>query len=303
MKKVLLTGASGFIGRHCIPLLISHGYEVHAITSKEVPPNQPSVKWHSLNLLETKAVDSFMAEVKPTHLLHLAWDVMPGKYLTASENLPWVQASLNLILNFQQQGGQRVVIAGTCFEYDWQYGYCKESITPLVPNTFYGTCKHSLQTILAAFAQQTQLSSAWGRIFFLYGPHEYPQRLVSSVINALLKNQPAKCSHGNQIRDFLHVQDVASAFVALLDSEITGAVNIASGIPVTLKSVIFEIANLIGNPELVQLGAISSPPNEPHLLVGDIGRLENEIKWQPKYSLSQGLQHTISWWKSENIHA
>jgi len=299
MKKVLLTGATGFIGRHCIPLLIQQGYEVHAITSKTTPPNQPLIKWHCIDLLETKVVASFIAELKPTYLLHLAWYTIPSKYWTATENLEWVQASLNLLFNFHRHGGQRVVMAGSCAEYDWQYGYCKEDITPLVPNTLYGTCKHSLQTILTAFAQQNQLSWAWGRIFFLYGPHEYPQRLVSSVINALLKNQPAKCSHGNQIRDFLHVQDVASAFVALLDSEVIGAVNIASGIPVTLKSVIFEIANLIGNPELVQLGAISSPTNEPHLLVADISRLENEVKWQPQHSLSQGLIQTVSWWSKQ----
>lgn len=301
MKRVLLTGATGFIGRRCQPLLLANGYEVHAVSSRLPQETCSDVYWHQANLLDFSQVPMLIADVLPTHLLHFAWYAEPGKYWTALENFHWVQASLGLLQEFYSHGGGRVVMAGTCAEYDWKYGYCSERITPLAPATLYGTCKHSLQTMLDVFSKETGLSSAWGRIFFLYGPHEHPARLISSVICALLQGQPARCSHGNQIRDFLHVEDVADAFVALLESDVMGPVNIASGEPVVLKDVVYKIADTLGKRDLVQLGAIPAQDNEPRVLIADFHRLSDEVGWQAKYDLDTGLEHTIKWWKTNHF--
>lgn len=301
MKRVLITGATGFIGRHCLPLLSASDCQVHAVSSRMPENTQPDVYWHQADLLDSGQVTKLMADVQPTHLLHFAWYAVPGKYWTSQENIRWLQASLTLLQTFASQGGQRVVMAGTCAEYDWKYGYCSERITPLLPATLYGTCKHALQAILDAFSRQTGLSSAWGRIFFLYGPHENPDRLISSVIRSLLQGKPARCSHGSQIRDFLHVQDVADAFVTLLKSDVSGPVNIASGQPVALKDVIHKIASKLGWHDLVQLGAIPVSADEPHLLIADIGRLSGEVGWQPKLDLDIGLEQTIAWWKNQGL--
>ena len=159
---------------------------------------------------------------------------MPGQYWISSENLRWVQASLDLVRAFGEHGGQRAVLAGTCAEYNWDYGYCTESITPLAPRTLYGACKHGLHSIAAAYAAQINLSLAWGRIFFPYGSYEHPARLPPGY-SRLLNGQPAACTPGEQIRDFLHVEDVAAAFVAILESDISGAIDVASGEPVAVK--------------------------------------------------------------------
>jgi nucleoside-diphosphate-sugar epimerase len=191
-------------------------------------------------------------------------------------------------------------MGGTCAEYDWKYGYCSEFITPSNPDTPYGICKKALQEIVNSYSETTSLSSAWGRIFFTYGAYEYPNRLVPSVILSLLKGEPARCSHGNQIRDFLYVQDVADAFVALLESEVTGAVNIGSGQAIAIKDVVYKIADLIGRSDLVHLGAIPSAPKETPLLVADVTRLSNEVGWLPKFSLEIGLKQAIIWWNSSS---
>ena len=149
------------------------------------------------------------------------------------------------------------------------------------------------------FANQTGLSYAWGRVFFVYGPYEYPEKLVASVICSLLKNQVAHCLHGNLIRDFLHVRDAASAFVSLLEISVTGPVNIASGKPITLKEVVNTIADKLDKRELVRFGENPSPVNEPRLLVADVERLTNEVGWTPNYGLGQGLEQTIEWWKEQ----
>ena len=299
MKRVLLTGATGFIGRHCLPLLVARDYEVHAVSSKQPEDASPGVEWHHADLLDSRQSSELVARVRPTHLLHFAWFATPGKYWTALENLRWVQASLGLLREFGLRRGGRVVMAGSCAEYDWNYGYCSEQTTPLRPSTLYGTCKHSLQLMLDAYATQTGISAAWGRIFFLYGPHEYPGRLVASVIRSVLQGESARCSHGNQIRDFLYVQDAAEAFVALLESDVAGPVNIASGRPVALKDIVYKIANLLNAQDLIQLGTVPAPPNEPQLLVADVRRLTCEVGWSPKYDLPAGLGHTIAWWQQQ----
>ena len=298
MNRVIVTGARGFIGRHALSASIERGFEVHAVTSRGDRPASPDCTWHVGDLLNFSQIKELIEKIKPTHLLHFAWNTTPGKYWTTPENFCWVQASLELLRQFQQQGGQRVVMAGTCAEYNWNYGYCSENITPREPKTPYGICKQALQEMVKAYSEITELSSAWGRIFFAYGPYEHPNRLVSSVVRSLLSGDPALCSHGNQIRDFLYVQDVADAFVALLSSEITGPVNIASGQPVSIKQMVYKIGEKVGCPNLIRLGAIPASPQEPKLLVGEVNRLSDEVGWLPKYDLDKGIELTIDWWKS-----
>jgi nucleoside-diphosphate-sugar epimerase len=283
MKKVLLTGSSGFIGRHAIPLLQKGGYDVHAVYYPEpidLDDGEP-VTWHKCDLLDAGQQQDLIEEVRPTHLLHFAWYTAHGKYWTSEENLRWLEASTGLFRRFAEGGGKRAVSAGTCAEYDWDYGYCSEDVTPTRPKTLYG-------------------SFAWGRIFFLYGPYEVDTRLVPIVITSLLKDQEAKCTHGNQFRDFMHVQDVASAFVSLLESSVEGSVNIASGVPVALKTVLRNIASILNKPELVKLGAIPVDEKDPPLITADVRRLNNAVGWKPSIDLEAGLRSTIEWWR-ENL--
>jgi len=303
MKKVLVTGATGFIGRHCLKVLSAgNQYELHAICHGSIIKGLHNVTWHKVDLLHPGAAFSLLSEIRPTHLLHLAWYAVPGKFWSSMENFKWVSASLSLLRAFAECGGERCVLAGSCAEYDWRYGYCSEMITPCKPATVYGTCKHSLQVMTDVFCKNSGLSNAWGRIFFLYGPDEPEQKLISSVITSLLKRQPASCSHGNQIRDFLYVQDVASAFVALLGSDVQGPVNISSGSPVALKEIIMAIAEMLEGRDLVRLGVIPVGESEPDLLVGNNRRLVEESGWSPQYNVMTGLESTIKWWKEQLNH-
>ncbi len=297
-KKVLVTGAAGFVGKHCLPLLLDKGFEVHAADVVIPENNLHDVCWHNADLLDVQKTDELIESIRPTHLLHFAWYAKPDEYWNSVENIRWVEGSLRLLRAFHRTGGRRVVMAGTCAEYDWKYGYCSEDVTPLAPSTLYGACKNATQHVLKEYSKVTGLSSAWGRIFFLYGPFENPGRLVPSVILNLLNNKEAPCSHGRQIRDFLYVKDVAAAFVALLASDVRGPVNIASEKPVALKDIILSIADLLDRKDLVRLGALPQKENEPPILLGDTKRLSEELMWHPQYDLERGIRETVAWWKN-----
>jgi nucleoside-diphosphate-sugar epimerase len=99
------------------------------------------------------------------------------------------------------------------------------------------------------------------------------------------------------MRDFLHVADVAAAFVALLDSDVQDAVNIASGRPVAVKQIIQYIGAALRREDLLRMGARPAAVGEPPLLAADVRRLIEEVKWRQRIELDAGLSATITWWR------
>jgi nucleoside-diphosphate-sugar epimerase len=296
--RVLVTGASGFIGRHALTRLASRGYEIHAV-SHSTSGAGPNVAWHTTDLLEPGAAERLVRAVRPSHLLHLAWLATPGEFWSSPQNHHWVEASGTLIQEFAAAGGKRVVVAGTCAEYDWASGLCIEGETSLEPATLYGRCKHVLHERTEELTRETGVDAAWGRIFFLYGPYEHPARLVASVIRSLLRGEEARSTHGEQVRDFLHVADVADAFATLVDSEVVGAVNIGSGSPTRIRDLVELIATATGRRELLRIGALPAPPDEAPVVVADVRRLNMELGWVPDLSLEEGVRQTVEWWRGE----
>lgn len=300
MKRILVTGATGFIGRHALPLLVGRGFDVHAVARAVPPHGVPGVMWRAADLLGgTDVIRALIDDVRPTHLLHLAWYAEHGKYWRALENFRWTAASLELALEFAARGGERLAAAGTCAEYDWSGGVCGESSTPLAPSTLYGTCKDALRRMLGALAVETKVGFAWGRVFFTFGPDEQPQRLVPSVIRSLLRGDEVRTTHGRQVRDFLAVEDVAAAFVALLDSNVSGEVNIGSGEPASVRDIVAALAKMIGGAGRIAYGAIAAADESP-MVVADVTRLRKEVGWSPRATLDERLAQTIEWWRTHH---
>ncbi len=295
---LLITGASGFIGRACLDRLGEMEATIHAISSTSTPPGDLADKalWHSCDLLRGDPLP-VLRDVRPTHLLHLAWIATPGVYWESSENHDWVEASRRLINGFARMDGRRVIVAGTCAEYDWTGGTCHEINTPLVPQGRYGRAKHQLHQWLGQFATDSGLEMAWARVFFNYGPHEPATKLTAAIINHLLAGEPADCTKGCQKRDYLHVDDVGGAIAQLTLGNVAGPVNIASGRAVPVRDIALTLARLLDAEHLLRLGAKPSSREEPPIVEACVDRLRDEVGFTPRWSLLDGLAQTVDWWK------
>ncbi len=294
MSRVLVTGATGFVGLPVVTALAAAGHEVHALSRR--PGDLDGVSWHQADLLAgAELVDSIAPEI----LVHLAWYAEHGRFWQAPENLQWVEASLRLLGAFARAGGRRAVVAGTCAEYLWGGDEdLLERDSPLVPGTLYGVCKDALRRIAEGYAAQLgSLEIAWARLFFMYGPREAPGRLVPSVVRPLLAGERAPATSGEQVRDFMHIDDVAAALSAVAASEVTGAVNIASGEGVAVREVVELIGELTGAPQLLERGALPTRAAEPARIVGSAERLGLEVGFSPRVALRDGLAGTIEWWR------
>lgn len=291
--RVLLTGATGFVGRSVLADLLARGIEVHVLGRQPVA----GAAFHAVNLLSADPWEATVKAIAPSHLLHLAWTVEHGKFWTAPENLDWAAASLRLFRAAGAAGCGRVLGTGTCAEYDWGVPIQTED-TPLKSTTVYGSAKAGTAKLLEACARDAGFSHAWARLFFLYGAGEASGRFVPAVARGLLKGGNVPCSHGRQIRDFLAVEDAAAGLVAaLLAEDLTGPFNLSSGEGVTLRAVAELLAaSMPGGLDRLRFGAVATAPNDPASLIGPSDRLRR-TGWAPRIPLADGLAQTLTYWR------
>ena len=302
--RVLVTGAAGFIGSHVTRILVSRGDEVIALERPGADKSRISdvvgqVEYRECDLGDAPLLQTTVSQIRPEICAHMAWYTEHGKYWHAPENLDCVMNSLALVRLLANCGCKRILVAGTCAEYDWSHERLIEGVTPCIPRTLYGASKYALFLMLEKFCAMRSMALAWPRYNFIYGPGEAPGRLVPTIIRKLLSGKDVPLTHGLQKRDFLYVEDVASATVAVLKSSVCGPVNIGSGQPVVIREVAETVSRIIGGSGRLLFGAVPVSADEPDALMPDVGRLNNEVGWAPAWDLRRGLEATIAWWKSQ----
>jgi len=305
--NVLLTGATGFIGAALARLLVREGCQVFALVRPESDLwriRDVGDQLHLLrgDLLSPEQVSACLEQARPELCFHLAWYAEPGKYLTSPLNVAYLNASLTLASRLAETGCRRLVVAGSVAEYDTGYGYLSET-SPTRPLTLYAASKLALYTVLAQLAPQLGLELAWARIFYVYGPYEDERRFVPAVIGSLLRGEPTKLTPGGQVRDYLHVEDVAGALWAVAQSGLKGVVNVGSGLPVTNREIALKIGEILGRPELVKFGDLPYRDGDPMFVCADNRRLRENAGWTPRYSLDEGLRNTVEWWQMRLVRS
>ncbi|MDX9845044.1 MAG: NAD(P)-dependent oxidoreductase [Aquabacterium sp.] len=295
--KVLLTGASGFVGRHLLARLVRAGAEVHAV-GRTPPTPLPGCYWHTLDLLDAAPRYALLQDLKPTHLIHLAWTTAHGHYWHDPRNHDWVLASLALLDEFAAVGGEHALFAGTCAEDDWR----KPTQPPsggCTAATRYGRSKAALRLLALDRAEQLGLPLAWGRIYFPFGPGEQPQRLVPSLSRQLLAGLPAATGPGTLERDFVYVGDLAAMMMLVSERRHAGALDLSTGRATPIGTLAAELAELAQRPDLLRVGALPAREGDPQRLVGSDDVLRS-LGWHAEIGLSEGLRHTLAWWRAQH---
>lgn len=301
--KVFLTGATGFIGSHVARLLVDDGHEVYALireTStnlRRISDIMPSLRVVQGDLFQPSNLDAQLERIRPDLCIHLAWYAVPGEYLGAQENISLLAASIHLASRLAKLSCKKYLAAGTCFEYDTNLGYLSED-SSTKPSSLYAASKLALYQVVEQLSHTSSFKFAWLRLFYQYGPSESERRLIPSVILSLLRGDEARVTAGEQIRDYLHVEDVASAVYAVAKSDIDGVVNIGSGIPVSVRDIVTMIGDICGRHELISLGTVPHSVSDPMFVCANNTKLLKGTSWVPRFDLRAGLRQTVAWWKT-----
>ena len=301
--KVFITGASGFIGSHVARVLIKAGHKVLALA------DSTDNLWRLYDILPhfeilrgtIPDIFNFQEQLlawQPQTCIHLAWYTEPGKYLSSRENLVSLQGSLGLMQILSESSCEQFIGAGTCAEYETKAELLSET-DKTKPQTLYATAKLAFQMLGEQISARSNMRFAWGRIFYLYGRQEDPRRIVPSAILALLKGDVFPATPGEQIRDYLHVTDVANAFLALMEQKASGIYNICSARPIHIREILDLIGELTGRQGLLEHGALPYREWEPMFICGNNDRLK-ALGWEPYVDLRSGLNDTIHWWKDSH---
>lgn len=287
-KKVLITGATGLIGKEALPFLKQKGFKIYAVSTQKIPSSE-DIKFLQGNILNQSFINQIIADIKPSHLLHFAW-ATTGLF-DNNINFSFLSSSMDLLQAFAANGGKRAVMAGTYAEYGHKNCILKENL-PAEPFNVYGYCKTWLRLQAELFCRNNGISFAWGHIFSAYGKEKIQTRLTPDVINHLKDNRSVIIRSGNLIRDYIYSKDVAYAFTLLLDSNVEGRVNICSGKATLIREYVLTLSKVMGKENLIEFQDTKS--FQQVNVVGDNTRLKEELGFTPKYSLEEAFKEILA---------
>ncbi|MGO4915878.1 NAD-dependent epimerase/dehydratase family protein [Pseudogemmobacter sp. W21_MBD1_M6] len=265
--RVLLTGATGFVGRQILAELTARGSKVRAIVRdpKDLPQETEIVV--SPDIFSESEAWWLQQMDGIDRVIHAAWYVEPGAYQLSLRNLDCLQGSLTLLKAFLSSDVPHWTGLGTCFEYAFQTAPLTTE-DQLAPQTPYAACKVSLGLTAVAMAEAAGKRAAWCRLFYLHGEGEHPARLFPMLHTALARGETLDLTSGHQVRDYMDVAEAGRQIVSASLGKHQGMANICTGTPRTVRNIAQEIAALYGAEHLLNFGARPENPSDPPFVVG-----------------------------------
>jgi nucleoside-diphosphate-sugar epimerase len=295
--RILVTGATGFIGAAFVRLARERGHQVAALARPETirrlgARDSDDLCWLGGTLAEPPwpAIERFA----PDHCLHAAWIAEPGVYLDSPLNDDYLRWSIALVRRLAEGGLLHAIGLGTCIEYKIDGKPARENRTPLEPISPYARAKDALRrTVEDDIARHApHFSFCWGRVFYPYGPGEHPARLCSALARKLLAGETLLLKTPGSTKDYIFIDDLAAAILAIMERGLAGAINLGTGEGVAVREIARALGRLLGREHLV--GESDQPGHDPlYYVVADAARLSGEAGWRPAWTLESGLAATI----------
>lgn len=299
----MVIGANGFIGTHLVKALSSNGWEVDAVYRSEGGTLAPDGTGR-VNPRPVRAIDvdlpPLIASTKPDVVLNLAASGV-GRSTSPRDLKAGNEGIVSTIMRaVDPTHTTRVLHAGSWSQYGSPNSAAAIDEThPLLPTTAYGEAKLEAEIAGLALAAASGVPFVSLRLFNVYGPGEHPSRLIPHVVDALLKRTRVELTDGLQVRDFVHVSDVAAGFVAWStkpDVAISSAYNVATGIGTPVRAVVEDATRTVGAPaDLLDFGAKEQRIGEPATVIGDASAMTKATGWLPLVTVTAGVSDTVRW--------
>lgn len=300
--RLLITGATGFVGSSVVRSALGRGHEVVAVVRSRARGaalgDGPDLRLVEADLTDGEAMRRLAAGASADAALHLAWAIDPD-YFDSPASIACVEGSLALLRGLIDARCPRVVFVGTHLELAPSDRDMDES-APVAPRGLYAVCKDALHRIADARLARTNTSFVWARLFNLYGPSQAEWAFVPSVVRHLLAGRRCPLTHGEQLRGFLHVRDAADALLTVGESRVGGVIHVDSDEVVRVRDLAERVGAHLDRSGLLAFGALEPSPADAPRVVASTIRLREAVGFQPRVGLDEGLRETIEWWRAQS---
>ena len=287
MIKILVTGASGFVGKHILNELKDTDHHILALTRQDINFDGVEVLCGDLNNIEK--LKSKIIDFQPDTVIHLAWQGIPDYSESISRvNLINSIDLLDFILSSTRC--KKLLVSGSCWEYGKREGTCKES-DPVDIDSYFSWAKNSLNQYLSIKCAKKNVTLNWFRIFYIYGPGQREEALIPMLIKTIGAKETPQINTPLDKIDFIYVEDVASAFVKALDTDISsGVYNLGSGNATSVYDICRIVEKqLLGAEPITTKVTIKDEKRETVNFWASLDLIKNELNWSPQIPLDQGI--------------
>lgn len=289
--KIILTGATGFLGKYVHQKLLESKHQVYVISRK--PPF--GKLWYQADILNHKETGKIVQNIDADVLVHLAWDVTHGEFWNSPKNIAYAEASKSLFDYFLKAGGKKIISAGTCAEYPTSDKAISENAVSKDKLTQYGYAKREVYDYLNSLIQKSSdLNFTWLRIFGIYGPGENEERFFPKVIRHIKYSTPFEIKTPDCFMDYVYVKDVANFISSCLEGRSIGAVNIGTGESVSLLDLYNILKSYIETKQLKIFRSIDKPNSNSR--IPDCNKVKNSGFY---FSLAQGFSDTVQYFSKD----
>jgi nucleoside-diphosphate-sugar epimerase len=292
--KFLVTGATGFIGKSLLKLLIQQGHSILAISRTEnFELHQDKTTWIQSSLqLDESSINRIRA-FEPEVLIHLAWEKIPDfSFETSVENLNHQLAFFRNILKINSL--RKIIVTGSCWEYNKKIGFCEETENDISYN-YFTWAKNSLRDFLQFESNQNNIKFIWARVFYVYGPDQRKESLLPTVIQNIQNNLVPIIRTPSNSNDFIYIDDVTEGLLHFARQKIpSGIYNLGWGKSISIIDIIATIESIMHHSNKITSTLLENMPIKDTDFWAEMSKTSQVLNWSPQISIEIGVKKMIN---------